>query len=121
LRAVRVVLGVPELDQSFIGLDVLISACRGGVVAQQFGLEVVDSQNVAVEVAFEKAEEVALAEAREEVGEAIVVEVGWADGLAQQSRENALVLFNPGLDVTEAVVGLGQDVKQPDPKDLPGG
>jgi hypothetical protein len=40
------------------------------------------------------------------------------DRLAQQGGENALVLGDPGLDVVEAVVPLGDEEEEPEAQDL---
>ena len=44
--------------------------------------------------------------------------VGGQDGFAQQGGEGALVLGDPGLDVVEAVVALGDEEEEPDGQDL---
>ena len=67
------------------------------------------------------AKAVAAAEPGEPVGEAVVVEVDGQDGFAQQGGEGALVLGDPGLDVVEAVVALGEEEEEPDGQDLAGG
>ena len=64
------------------------------------------------------AEGVAGAESGEPVGEAVVVGVDGQDGFAQQGGEGALVLGDPGLDVVEAVVALGDEEEEPDGEDL---
>jgi hypothetical protein len=81
----------------------------------------VDPDGVLVQVAFQGGEGVAAAEPGEPVGEAVVVGVGGPDGFAQQCGEDALVLGDPGLDVVEAMISLGDEEEEPDGQDLTGG
>ena len=80
--------------------------------------KLVDADGLLVQVALHGAEGVAGAESAEPVGEPVVVGVGGQDGFAQQGGEGALVLGDPGLDVVEAVVPLGDEEEKPDGQDL---
>ncbi len=60
----------------------------------------------------------AAAEPAEPVGEPVVVGVGGPNRFAHQGGEDALVLGDPGLDVVEAVVALGDEEEEPDGQDL---
>ena len=66
-------------------------------------------------------EGVAVAQPGEPVGEAVVVGTGGWDRFAQQGGEDALVLFDPGLEVVEAMIALGDEEQEPDGQDLTGG
>ena len=55
-----------------------------------------------------------VAEAFQDQGEAIVAELDGADGLADEGLEGVLEAVDPLLDVGLAVVGLGEDVGDPD-------
>ena len=81
----------------------------------------VDADGLLVQVALQGGEGVAAAEPGEPVGEAVVVGVGGPDRFAQQGGEDALVLGDPGLDVVEAVIALGDEEEEPDGQDLAGG
>ena len=81
----------------------------------------VDADGLLVQVALQGGEGVAAAQPGEPVGEAVVVGVGGQDRFAQQGGEGALVLGDPGLDVVEAVVALGDEEEEPDGQDLAGG
>src|SRR5262249_56585607 len=66
-------------------------------------------------------EAVAAAEPSEPVGEAVVVSVGGQDRFTEQGGEDDLVLGDPGLDVVEAVIPLGDEEEEPDGQNLAGG
>jgi hypothetical protein len=61
-----------------------------------------------------------VAQPGEPVGEAVVVGTGGPDRFTQQGGEDALVLGDPGLDVVEAVIPLGDEEQEPDGEDLAG-
>ena len=118
LGSVGVVLAVAELQEPLLGQDVGVGVGGGGVDADEVGGELVDADGLLVQVALQGAEGVAGAESGEPVGEAVVVGVGGPDGFAQEGGEGALVLGDPGLDVVEAVVPLGDEEEEPDGQDL---
>ena len=109
-----------ELQQPPLREDVGVGVGGGGVDADGVGGELVDADGLPVEVAFEPGEGVAGPEAGEAVGEAVVVEVDGEDGFAQQSGEGAAVVLDPGVDVIEAVVALGDQEEEPEGKDVTG-
>src|SRR4051794_22582143 len=74
-----------------------------------------------IPVAFQGGEGVSAAEPGEPVGEAVVVGVGRQDRFAHQGGEDAPVLGDPGLDMVEAVIPLGDEEEEPDGQDLAGG
>ena len=74
----------------------------------------VDADGVLIEVAFQGGEGTAVVKPGEAVGEAVVVGVGRQDRFAQQGGEDALVLGDPGLDMVEAVVALGDEEEEPE-------
>jgi len=57
----------------------------------------VDADGLLIQVLLQEAERVASAESAEPVGEAVVVGTGGQDVFAQDGRECALVLSDPGL------------------------
>src|SRR3954470_5737936 len=118
LGSIGVILAVAELQEPLVGQDLGVGVGRGGVDADQVGGELVDADGVLVQITFQEAEGFAEAEPGEPVGEAIVVDTGGEDLLAEQGGEGALVLGDPGLDVVEAVVGLREDEEEPDGEDL---
>ena len=80
--------------------------------------ELVDADGLLVQVTLQGAEGGPRAEPGEPVGEAVVVGVDGQDRFAQQGGKGALVLGDPGLDVVEAVVALGDEEEQPEGQDL---
>ena len=118
LGPVGVVLAVAELQQPLLGQDLSVGVGGSGVDADQVGGELVNTQGLLVEVPLQGAEGGAGAQPAEPVGEAVVVEIDGPDGFAQQGREGALMLGDPGLDVVEAVVPLGDEEEEPDGQDL---
>jgi hypothetical protein len=74
----------------------------------------VDADGVLIEVAFQGSEDTAVVKPGEAVGEAVVVGVGRQDRFAQQDGEDALVLGDPGLDMVEAMVALGDEEEEPE-------
>ena len=55
-----------------------------------------------------------VAEALQEQGQAVVAELDGADGLADEGLEGVVEFLGPGLDGGLAVVGVGEDVGDPD-------
>jgi hypothetical protein len=78
----------------------------------------VDAESVLVQLTLQDAEGVVAAQPVEPVGEPVIMEMDRQGRLAQQGRQGAVVLGNPGLDVVEAVVALREDEQQPDGQDL---
>jgi hypothetical protein len=121
LRPVGIVLAVAELQESLLGQDVGVGVGRGGVEADQIGGQLVDADGVLVQITLQGSEGIAAAQPGEPVGEAIIVGVCGQDQFTQQGGENALVLGDPGLDMVEAVMALGDEEEEPDGQDLPRG
>jgi len=118
LGSVGVVLTVAELQEPLLGQDRGVGVGRGGVDADEVGGKLVDADGLLVQVTLHGAEGVAGAEPSEPVSEPVVVGVRGQDALAQEGGERAPVLGNPGLDVVEAVVTLGDDKEEPDGEDF---
>jgi hypothetical protein len=118
LRPGGVVLAVAELHQPLLGHDVGVGIGGGGVDAHRVGGELVDADGLLVQLPFQVAEGIAAAQTVEPVGQSVVLEIDGPDRFAEQGGEDALVLGDPGLDVVEAVVALGEDEQQPDGQDL---
>ena len=113
LGQIIAVLAVTELDQPLFGLDIGISGGGGGVDANEVRREVVNADGVLVEVGLEVLPGIILRQGIEEVGEAVVVEIEGADGLAEEGREGVKVLLGPRLEMAETVVTLRGDEDQP--------
>ena len=68
----------------------------------------------APEVGFQLVPDRQIAEAFEDQGEAVVAELDGPNGLADEGLQGVLEAVDPLLDVGLAVVGLGEDVGDPD-------
>src|SRR5205085_11195244 len=109
-----------ELKNTVLGEDVGIGVGSSGVDAEQRGVEVVDADGVAVEVSLESRPRLGLGQSVEQVGQAVVLEVEGADGLAKAGLEGQEILLCPWLQLVETVVALREQEGQPDTDDLPG-
>jgi hypothetical protein len=109
---------VAELEQALLGEHLGVGGSGGGVDAEQGGLQVVDAHDVLAEVRLEGLPGPVVGEVIEDVGEAVVVEVEGADGLAEGGLQGEAVFLGPGLDVVEAVVALRGEEGEPAADDL---
>jgi hypothetical protein len=119
LGPVGVALAAAELQQPLLGEDIGVRVGGGGADADGVSGELVDADGLPVEVAFELGEGIPGAQSGQAIGEAVVGEVDGADGFAQESGEGAVVVLDPGVDVIEAVVALGDEEEEPEGKNVP--
>ena len=108
------VLAVPQLHQAVV-VDGVVAIAGGGVEADPLARrQGIDLAVDAPEVGFQLVPGRRIAEAFQDQGEAIVAELDGPDGLADEGLEGVLEAVDPLLDVGLAVVGLGEDVGDPD-------
>jgi hypothetical protein len=108
----------PELDVALFIDNLGVAVSGAGIDAKNVRVEVVNPNGVLVEVRFSVWPGISDTEAVEDVGEAIVLEVQRANGLAETGLQGMEVGSNPGLNLIEAMVALGSDEGEPDADDL---
>ena len=108
------VLAVPQLHQAVV-VDGVVAVAGGGVEADPLDRrQGIDLALGVPEVGFQLVPDLQIAEAFQDQGEAIVAELDGPNGLADEGLEGVLEAVDPLLDVGLAVVGLGEDVSDPD-------
>ena len=109
-----VVLAMPQLHQAVV-VDGVVAIAGGGVeVDPLHRRQGIDLALGVPEVGFQLMPDLRIAEAFQDQGEAVVAELDGPNGLADEGLEGVLEAFDPLLDVGLAVVGLGEDVSDPD-------
>jgi len=86
----------------------------GSVDANGVGRQGVDANGLAVEVTFECFPGGRVTQAGQQIRETVVVAGLWFNRFAKQGGQSVAVVGDPGFDVVEAVVLLGEDEKHPD-------
>ncbi|WP_143393780.1 hypothetical protein [Fimbriiglobus ruber] len=76
--------------------------------------KLVDANGVSVEIRLKGGPGVVGTQPTQPVGQPIIVDVRGDNGFAQQRTEDPLVLCDPGFDVVETGIGVGQDKEKPD-------
>ena len=93
----------------------MVAIAGGGVEADPLhGRQGIDLTLGAPEVGFQILPDVRIAEALQDQGQAVVAELDGPNGLADEGLEGVLEPLGPFLDGGLAVVGLGEDVSDPD-------
>jgi hypothetical protein len=108
-----VVLAVPELQESVLG-DGVIPTTGGGVESDPVDGQGIDVTVGLPEVGFQGLPGGRVGESLEDQGQAVVGELDGANRLAQECLEGVLESLGPGLDGRFAMVGVGEDVSDPD-------
>ena len=120
LGPVGIVLAVTELYQSLLGQDLGVGVGGGGVDADGVRRQLIDADGLLVQLPLQGSEGDTVGQSLEQVRQAVVVGVAGPDRLTEQGREDALVLGDPGLDMVEAVIALGDQEEEPEGQDLAG-
>ncbi len=108
-----VVFTVTELKQAVCG-DGPIAAAGGRVEADTRRVQVVDAQGSAGERALEGSPGGVIAEHVQQTGETVVSQILRAERLTRTGLQGEQALLSPRLHLIEAVVALGQQMRQPD-------
>ena len=107
------VLAVAQLHEAAV--DDGVEAVAGGAVeADPLDGQGVDLAGAVPEVGLDGVPGFGVAESGEEQGEAVVGEIDVADGLSGEGFEGVMEIASPVADVGLAVVGVGEDVGDPD-------
>jgi hypothetical protein len=101
------------LHQSVIG-DGVISTTGGGVETDPLDRQGIDVTVGVPEVGFQGVPIRRGGEAVQEQGQAVVAELDGPEALADEGLEGAVKFLGPGLDGGLAVIGVGEDVGDPD-------
>jgi hypothetical protein len=112
------VLAVAQLHEA-LGDDRVEPITGGAIEADPIHRHGVDLAGGAPESRLEAIPERGVAEPREDEGETVVGKVEFADGLSGTGFEGALEFFDPVADVDFAVIGVREDIGDPDGDDPP--
>ena len=107
------VLAVTQLHQAPLG-DGVVTITGGAIQADPLDRQFIDVTSGLPEIGFQAGPDRRVAESLEDQGEAIVGEVDGAERLARDGFEGMVQVGGPVADVALAVVGLGEDVGDPD-------
>ncbi len=109
-----VVLAMPQLHQPVV-VDGVVAIGGGSVEAHPLHRrQRIDLALGVPEVGFQLAPDRQIAEAFQDQGQAVVAELDGPNGLADDGLDGVLEALDPLLDVGLAVVGLGENVGDPD-------
>lgn len=107
------VFAVAKLEQAVRG-DLPVAAGGGAVDAHGGRGQVIDPQDGLIERTLTGSPGAIITEGREDISQAVIRQVGRAQGCGQERSERALQLLGPGTHAIEPMVGSRQDVGQPD-------
>jgi hypothetical protein len=103
------------LHQAVVVIDGVVAIAGGGIEANPFHRrQGIDIALGVPEVSFQLRPDRGVAEAFEDQGEAVVGEFDGANGLVDEGLEGVVETIDPLLDMGLAVVGLREDVSDPD-------
>jgi len=100
------------LHQAVVGNGV-ISATGGGIESDPLDGQGVDVTVGSPDLGFQGFPSGGVVEAFEQQGQAVVAELNGAEGLAGEGLKGVLDFLGPGLDRGLSVVGVGEDVGDP--------
>jgi hypothetical protein len=104
---------VAELEQSILA-DLPVAAHRGAIQPHARGPQIVDAQQRAGQAALKVGPVDIVAQDAQDIRQPVIGQIQHLDGLAGADPEGIHLSFDPGLHLIHAMVGLRQDVRQPD-------
>ncbi|MBO9322245.1 MAG: hypothetical protein J7457_08965 [Roseiflexus sp.] len=105
-----------ELEQAVLR-DLPIAAGGRAIDAHGGRIQVIDAQDMLVERVVTRGPGVIIAQGAQDIRQAVVGQVGGAQGGREDGVQGRLQVIGPGTDAVEPMVGAREDVGQPDQRD----